>query len=261
MTFVVHTIPAFSDNYLWLIQQEGSRQAYVVDPGDAVPIQAKLAELNLELAGILVTHQHPDHIAGIPALLEHRSVPVYGPADISVVSHPVSDGDTLDIAGETFEVIAVPGHTLNHIAYYAKPAAQSPVLFCGDTLFACGCGRLFEGTPEQMYRSLQRLSQLPPGTLAYCAHEYTMGNINFALAVEPDNQDLQMRMEDCQEKRSRDCPTVPFTLSTEIKTNPFLRSDAPSVIAAAKQKDESADNSIAVFTAIRHWKDNFWPSL
>ena len=253
----IHTIPAFSDNYIWLFHQQDDSKSYVVDPGDAAPVIQTLEKLNLELAGILATHQHPDHIGGIPALLKHQAVPVYGPADIGLVDHPLDDGDSLELAGANFEVMAVPGHTLNHLAYFANLTPdQPPVLFCGDTLFASGCGRLFEGTPEQMYHSLEKIRNLPATTQVYCAHEYTLANLDFALAVDPDNTDLQQRMAHCQQQRQQNIPTVPFTLEHDLSTNPFLRSHADSIIQAANQRGATSD-PVSVFAAIRNWKDKF----
>ena len=254
---VVHTIPAFSDNYIWLFHHQSERQAYVVDPGDAAPVLKALQEHQLELAGILVTHQHPDHIGGITELLNRHDIPVYGPADINLVSHPLGNGDKLWLADVDFSVLAVPGHTLNHLAYFGNTGSdQPPVLFCGDTLFAAGCGRLFEGSPQQMYDSLQGIADLPAHTLVYCAHEYTLSNLKFALAVDPDNQDLQQRNASCMKLREKDISTVPFTLAEDLKTNPFLRSQSPAIIAAAKNR-ASTEDPVSVFAAIRAWKDNF----
>ncbi len=257
MTLSVHTIRAFSDNYLWLFHQAGSTEAYVVDPGDAAPVEKTLASEGLNLAGILVTHQHPDHIGGIPKLLADHDVPVYGPADIGVVSNPVTEGDSLQLAGVTIRVLSVPGHTLNHLAYVVEEEDHSPKLFCGDTLFAGGCGRLFEGTAEQMHHSLQKLAQLSPRTLIYCAHEYTLSNLKFALAVEPDNIALQHRLTEVCAKRDGDIPTVPTSLDVERQTNPFLRCDIPDVIASAKAQSCESESPVAVFATLRRWKDNF----
>lgn len=251
-------VPAFRDNYLWLFHLAGDTRAYIVDPGDARPVEAALAERGLNLAGILVTHHHPDHIGGIDQLLEKWPVPVYGPAGGSVpqVTQPVADGDSFSLQqGLSFEVLAVPGHTLDHLAYYSEAAE---VLFCGDTLFAGGCGRLFEGSPEQMYSSLSKLSHLPEATRVYCAHEYTLANLAFAKAVEGGNQVLLERVDTEQARRDRQEPTVPSTIGLEKSTNPFLRCEQDSVKTAAEAHSGRPLNSPQeVLAAVRTWKDNF----
>ncbi|HUW37663.1 MAG TPA: hydroxyacylglutathione hydrolase [Rhodocyclaceae bacterium] len=253
-------IAAFSDNYIWLLRR--GRHAAVVDPGDAAPVLAHLEQHRLELAAILVTHHHGDHIGGIEALLAHSRVPVFGPAGeaIDEVDRQLKDGDRVELPelDTSFEVIAVPGHTRGHIAYYGRNPSACGVLFCGDTLFACGCGRVFEGTPQQMWRSLARIAALPPDTRIYCAHEYTQANIRFALAVEPDNAALRARAEAVARLRAAATPTVPSTLAEELATNPFLRWDAPAVIAsAARAGGSEAEGPEAVFAAIREWKNKF----
>lgn len=256
----VIALPAFRDNYLWLFHRPGDTAAYVVDPGDARPVEAGLAEHGLSLAGILVTHHHPDHIGGVDDLLGKRQVPVYGPAGNSVpqVTQPLADGDTISLDnGLGFSVLTVPGHTLDHIAYYCEQT-DPPTLFCGDTLFAGGCGRLFEGTPEQMYHSLGKLSRLPDPTRVYCAHEYTMANLAFAKAVEGNNPSLLERIENEQAKRDRQQATVPSTIVLEKSTNPFLRCNEPSVKSAAEMhSNRSLGSPQAVLAAVREWKDNF----
>jgi hydroxyacylglutathione hydrolase len=264
----VATVPAFKDNYLWVIHND--THATVVDPGDATPIIDFLSRNNLQLAAILTTHHHADHVGGVEALLDfyhlHDKIPVYGPANerIPARTKALSEGDSITELGTTFDIIDVPGHTAGHIAYHAKTENW---LFCGDTLFACGCGRLFEGTAEQMQSSLAKLKALPPRTLAYCAHEYTMANIKFALAVEPDNLALQQRAKTDAAKREKNIPTVPFTIENEIATNPFLRWDSPAVINAANMKARSRGGVSSkiplngkpdiVFAKIREWKNNF----
>ncbi len=252
-------LPAFSDNYIWLLQRDG--QAVVVDPGDAAPVIAALESSGLALAGILVTHHHFDHIGGIPALLERWQVPVWGPDNpqIDTISQPLRDGDEITVLGQAFQVIAVPGHTLDHLAYFS-PARndQPPLLFCGDTLFAGGCGRMFEGTAEVMYASLMTLAQLPPETRVYCAHEYTQANIAFAQAVEPDNVALQQRADDVAQARRRHEPTVPSNMALELCTNPFLRCHIAAVKAAVSAQGLlQGDAESQVFGAVRAWKDNF----
>lgn len=250
-------VPAFSDNYLWLFHRVGETDAYIVDPGDAKPVLAALEQHGLTLAGILITHHHPDHTGGIDELLKHRQVPVYGPATGSVpqVDHPVTEGQALGIAGVNFSVIEVPGHTLDHIAYYSEEAA---LVFCGDTLFAGGCGRLFEGTPAQMHQSLSKLAKLPGETKVYCAHEYTLANLAFAKAVESGNAALIDRIDQASLTRQNKQPTVPTTIALENATNPFMRSHIPEVVESAKSHSGEPLNSGAeVLAAVRAWKDQF----
>ena len=251
----ISAIPAFTDNYIWLVRGAG-HGAVVVDPGDANPVLERLARDGLELRSILVTHHHPDHVGGIPRLLEHfPGIPVYGPAGESIptLTHRLEDGDHLVPAGleMDLEVMDVPGHTAGHIAYHG-----AGVLFCGDTLFACGCGRLFEGTAAQMTAAMERIRGLPPDTLIYCAHEYTLVNIGFAKWVEPANRDLLAREEADRASRDRNEPTVPSTLALERRTNPFLRYHEPAVIAAAERyAGHPLEGPEEVFGAVRRWKD------
>lgn len=255
MPIIVHTIPAFTDNYIWLFHQQGSSDAYVVDPGDAHPVLEALEGLGLTLKGILITHHHNDHVGGIEQLLTQYTVPVYGPKGITQATEIVVDGDKLDIAGTEFNVIEIPGHTLDHIAYYA---ANEPLVFLGDTIFANGCGRLFEGSPEQMWQSLSRLSSLPPETKLYCAHEYTEANTRFALAVEPGNSNLQQRAQDIAKTRAENKPTIPSTLAMELATNPFMRSNQESIKEAAEKYGQcKASSEVETFALIRQWKDSF----
>ncbi|GAB2843109.1 hydroxyacylglutathione hydrolase [Pseudoduganella ginsengisoli] len=258
-TLSVLTIPAFNDNYLWLIHN--GVNAAVVDPGDAQPIQAALRANKLVLTAILLTHHHADHTGGVPALLQQYAVPVFGPAHdgIAVVTQPLSEGDAIDVPGLPLRlsVLDVPGHTRGHIAYVRNDGEHW--LFCGDTLFAGGCGRLFEGTPAQMAASLDKLAALPSDTKVFCAHEYTLSNLRFALAVEPGNMDLQARMEADRRKRDRGEPTVPSTIGMERSTNPFLRYGKPQIAAqlVTKGKLQGGEDSVAVFAALRQWKNTF----
>jgi hydroxyacylglutathione hydrolase len=253
----VTAIPAFADNYLWLIHDH--QHAAVVDPGDAAPVEAALASLNLKLDAILLTHHHGDHAGGVPDLLARRQVPVYGPARerITGLSHPLSEGDSvaLHALGLTLSVLDVPGHTAGHIAYVA---AEPRWLFCGDTLFAGGCGRLFEGTPSQMAASLSKLAALPDDMKVYCAHEYTVSNLRFAIAAEPDNADLIARLEHEQQKRARGEATVPSNIGIEKLTNPFLRNTEPGVLQTLHAEGRLiGDDPIDAFAALREWKNSY----
>lgn len=254
---VITPLPAFSDNYLWLITR-GTRAA-IVDPGDAGPVLRALADKGLTLEAILVTHHHGDHTGGV-ARLRATGARVYGPRHerIAGVDVPLAGGARIEVLGLPFAVLDVPGHTAGHIAYYAG-TLDPPAVFCGDTMFACGCGRLFEGTPAQMLASLDALAGLPPATRVYCAHEYTLANIRFALTVEPGNADLQQRARDAAALRERGEPTVPSTVALERATNPFLRSDVRAVrdAAVAHAGAEAARDRVRTFAALRAWKDGF----
>jgi len=245
-------ISSLDDNYIWLIREGDS--AVVVDPGDEEPVLERLEKDGLQLTAILITHKHGDHTGGVRALKQiFPDIPVYGPVGekASGVTNKVGDGDGIALAGAKFQVMDVPGHTEGHLAYYAEG-----VLFCGDTLFAAGCGRVFSGTHQQLHASLQRIAALPPETLCYCAHEYTLDNIGFAKWVEPENPDILKREDEVRALRTQGKPTVPSLLSLELATNPFLRTGQEAVIQAAeKYAGHRLMNGAEIFTAIRTWKD------
>ncbi|WP_163834451.1 hydroxyacylglutathione hydrolase [Spartinivicinus ruber] len=256
----VSPISAFNDNYIWLLSCSDSNTAWVVDPGDPTPVNQYLKQHQLTLAGVLITHHHYDHVGGLQALVKQHNAITYGPASehIEGIQHSLSAGDTLSVLGTEFQVLEVGGHTRGHIAYYSDQLLDQPTLFCGDTLFAGGCGRLFEGTPQQMYQSLSQIAALPANTLIYCAHEYTLANLQFANAVEPNNGKLLQRIQQVKQLRAESKPSVPSLLSEELETNPFLRSHQTTVQAAATQHaGKPLDNPIDVFATIRRWKDNF----
>lgn len=250
-------LPAFADNYIWMLHDD--RQALVVDPGDGAPVLDALEARGLTLSAILVTHHHADHVGGIEALLPRLHGDVFGPATerIPHCTRRLSGGQSVDWNGLRFEVIDVPGHTAGHIAYWAAPQDQTPLLFCGDTLFAGGCGRLFEGTPTQMWDSLRRLAALPGSTRVCCAHEYTLANLRFASEVEPENPALQVFLRRCEQLRSNGVPTLPSSIEQEIKINPFMRCEQPQVVASALAHGAAGDDAAAVFAALREWKNNY----
>jgi len=253
-------LPAFADNYIWMLH-DGSH-AIVVDPGDAQPVFDALARHKLQLAAILVTHHHADHTGGVAALREATGARVFGPAGETVPQPctPLRQGDHADALGLRFEVLDIPGHTAGHIAYFLPAApSQAPLLFCGDTLFSGGCGRLFEGTPAQMLASLDALAALPGDTRVCCAHEYTLANLRFAQAVEPGNTDLTHYNARCESLRAQGQPTLPSQLATERLINPFLRSREATVLRAVRAHAElAADAAEAdVFAALRQWKNDF----
>ncbi len=250
-------LPAFSDNYIWMLH-DGSH-AVVVDPGDAAPVQAALDAQGLQLAAILVTHHHGDHVGGVNALRPRLQGPVYGPAheDIPAPFTPLQHGQQITVLGLHFEVIDVPGHTAGHIAYVQRGVDAAPLLFCGDTLFSAGCGRLFEGTPAQMVDSLARLNALPGDTQVCCTHEYTLSNLRFAAAVEPGSADIVEHARHCERLRAAGQPTLPSTLSRERAINPFLRCSTPAVVASARAQGAASDGVVDVFAALRNWKNTY----
>ncbi|HEX5339740.1 MAG TPA: hydroxyacylglutathione hydrolase [Gammaproteobacteria bacterium] len=255
MDFELTAIPAFRDNYIWLLSRK--RMALVVDPGDAAPVRETLSRHGLRLAAVLVTHHHADHAGGAAALALEYACPVYGPADeaIAAVTDPVREGDQLAIRAldARFEVLDIPGHTAGHVAF-----SGNNIVFCGDTLFSAGCGRLFEGSAAQMSHSLAKLAALEDQTAVCCGHEYTLANLRFAQALEPGNPDIMAYAEEARVLRERAIPTLPSRIGRERRVNPFLRCSEPAVMAAAARRagHEIAD-PVEVFAVIRSWKDNF----
>lgn len=259
-TLTVVGLPAFTDNYLWLVHD--GQDAAVVDPGDAEVVAAALQARKLRLRTILVTHHHPDHTGGIEKLKATSGATVYAPAmeaeQIPAVDQLLHDGDAIQLPMTPelkLSVVAVPGHTLGHIAYHAADAGW---LFCGDTLFSGGCGRLFEGSPEQMHTSLERLAALPDDTQVYCAHEYTLANLEFAHAVEPKNTTVASALRDTATLRDSGWYSIPSTIGRERRINPFLRCADPGLVAALQAHDDSAtSNPVDVFAGLRRWKDTY----
>jgi len=252
-------IPAFADNYIWTLRQGTS--AVVVDPGEAGPVLAYLDREGLTLTAILATHHHNDHVGGIPALLARFNAPVFGPANETIPSRTraLREGDTVDVPGlpVTLRVLDIPGHTAGHIAYFGD-VSGAPSVFCGDTLFAAGCGRIFEGTPQQMWTSLSALAALPAATRVYCGHEYTLANLRFAQAVEPNNAALWDRQAREEAKRKDGLPTLPSTMEQEHATNPFLRAPIAAVRAAAEQRaGRPLASDVEAFAVLREWKNAF----
>jgi hydroxyacylglutathione hydrolase len=251
---------AFSDNYVWLLQDTTNKQCAVIDPGSAAPVQAWLAaHPDWRLSDILITHHHNDHVGGVLALKQATGANVSGPAGEQIPGRDVAlaDGDRLTALGLEFRVLLVPGHTAGHIAFYHEDG-PAPLLFPGDTLFAAGCGRLFEGTPAQMQHSLERLAELPDNTLVYCAHEYTLSNLRFARAVEPHNPDIARRLAEVEALRAQDGCSLPSNLALERLTNPFLRLAENAVAEALDARvGHQPRSAVQTFAALRGWKDNF----
>ena len=251
----IHAIPAFRDNYIWAL--ENGKDAAVVDPGDAAPVEAFLEKRRLKLAAVLATHHHADHVGGLPALVASWRCPTFGPAHEvpSGIDARLEEGDriTVPALGVELGVLDIPAHTAGHIAF-----AGAGMVFCGDTLFACGCGRLFEGSAAQMADSLAKLARLPAETRVYCGHEYTLANIRFAEAVEPGNRALAQRKAREAAKRERGEPTLPSTIGEERATNPFLRCAEPEVVASAERHaGRGLSDPVAVFAELREWKNSF----
>lgn len=258
-------LPAFDDNYLWLL--DNGSEALVVDPGDALPVAAALDARNLTLAGILLTHHHGDHVGGVAALRPRLRGPIYAP-EREPMPEPLQNavtrvrgGDIVALLGLHFSVLDVPGHTAGHTAYFEAGGTGDPLLFCGDTLFSAGCGRLFEGTPAQMHASLQSLAALPTATRVCCAHEYTLSNLRFAREVDPGNAELAAYTAWCEGERAAGRPTLPSRIGTEVRINPFLRCTEPALCDAARRhapQQLPADPSpVDVFATLREWKNGF----
>jgi hydroxyacylglutathione hydrolase len=255
-------LPAFQDNYIWIIEDKDSSDIWAVDPGSADVVLTYCEEYQKTLVGILITHHHNDHTGGVAQLKHYANCSVYGPKHLKhLVTHPVNEGDQVSVFSRVFEVIETPGHTLDHLCYFSSQgsAQETPILFCGDTLFKGGCGRIMEGTPKQMLVAMEKISALPDNTLIYCTHEYTLANYRFALSLEPENADLISSNLTCESLRKRNEPTLPSNLGLEKKTNPFLRSQHSSLkIQAAQQlKEIIATNSVDVFSQVRRAKDSF----
>jgi len=251
----IHAVPAFKDNYIWVL--EDGANAVAVDPGDDEPVRKFLERTGLQLAAVLATHHHADHVGGLPALAQRWKCPTFGPAHevAARLDRRLAEGDRITVPGLGIELgtLDIPGHTAGHIALFGDG-----MVFCGDTLFTCGCGRLFEGTPPQMVESLAKLARLPRDTRVYCGHEYTLANIRFAEAVEPGNRALAQRKARDAARRDRGEPTVPSTIAEELATNPFLRCEEPEVVASAESHaGRRLKDRVEVFAEIRAWKDNF----
>ncbi len=251
----VEPIKAFTDNYIWLVStNEGS---IVIDPGESKNIQKLIDNKTIDLKGVLITHHHYDHTNGLSELVKKNKLEVFGPFnDIDGINHRLNDKDKVSIIGIDFEIISIPGHTLDHIGFYSANA-NNPILFCGDTLFAGGCGRIFEGTYEQMFNALKKITKLPTKTNIYCGHEYTLSNLKFALEVDDTNKELIKEFKKVENKINSNIPSLPTRLDKELKVNPFLRCDNINIQNKIIKKFNVSNNELEVFTALRKWKDNF----
>ncbi|MBP9726293.1 MAG: hydroxyacylglutathione hydrolase [Gammaproteobacteria bacterium] len=253
----IEPIEAFNDNYIWAMIDADKKTTWVVDPGDANPVLEFCIHHNYQLVGILVTHHHYDHCGGVKLLREKFNIPVYGPKHDSIhATHTVQDAEIIFLpeCNLHFKILFIPGHTLEHVAFYCE---EENLLFCGDTLFSAGCGRIFEGTPQQMYDSLTKLANLPDNTKIYCGHEYTLPNLKFAKLVEPDNSDIDDYLTQTTHYRTEGQPSLPSILGLEKKVNPFLRAAIPAVIESAEHRiGKPIYNTVEVFATIREWKNN-----
>ena len=250
----VEPIKAYTDNYIWLVStNEGS---IVVDPGESEEILNLIDSNKIDLKGVLITHHHYDHTNGLLDLTKKMNLEVYGPKKIEGINNIVKESDKFSLIGIDFEVIEIPGHTLDHLAFYSSNN-KDPVLFCGDTLFAGGCGRVFEGTFEQMFKSLKKISNYPKETKIFCGHEYTLSNLKFALEVDEDNKELADEYINVKKLISSDIPSLPTNLNKELKVNPFLRCNEINIKNKVIDKFDIIDDELEIFTALRKWKDNF----
>ena len=250
----VEPIKAYTDNYIWLVStNEGS---IVVDPGESKEILNLIDTNKIDLKGVLITHHHYDHTNGLLDLTNKMNLEVYGPEKIEGINNIVNESDKFSLIGIDFEVIEIPGHTLDHLAFYSSNN-KDPILFCGDTLFAGGCGRVFEGTFEQMFMSLKKISKYPKETKVFCGHEYTLSNLKFALEVDKDNKDLMNEFNNIEKLISSDIPSLPTNLNKELKLNPFLRCHDIDIKNKVIEKFDIIDDELQIFTALRKWKDNF----
>ena len=250
----VEPIKAYTDNYIWLVStNEGS---IVVDPGESEEIINLIDSNKIDLKGVLITHHHYDHTNGLLDLTNKMNLEVYGPEKIEGINNIVNESDKFSLIGINFEVIEIPGHTLDHLAFYSSNN-RDPILFCGDTLFAGGCGRVFEGTFEQMFESLKKISNYPKETKIFCGHEYTLSNLKFALEVDKDNKQLADEYINVKKLISSDIPSLPTNLNKELKVNPFLRCNEINIKNKVIEKFDIIDDELQIFTALRKWKDNF----
>ena len=250
----IKPIKAFSDNYIWLVStNEGS---IVVDPGESEEILNLIDSNKIDLKGVLITHHHYDHTNGLIDLTNKMNLEVYGPKKIEGINNIVKESDKFSLIGIDFEVIEIPGHTMDHLAFYSSNN-KDPILFCGDTLFAGGCGRVFEGTFEQMFKSLKKISNYPKETKIFCGHEYTLSNLKFALEVDKDNKQLADEYINVKKLISSDIPSLPTNLDKELKVNPFLRCDEINIKNKIIDKFDIIDDELEIFTALRKWKDSF----
>ena len=250
----VEPIKAYTDNYIWLVStNEGS---IVVDPGESKEILNLVDSNKIDLKGVLITHHHYDHTNGLIDLTNKMNLEVYGPKKIEGINNIVKESDKFSLIGIDFEVIEIPGHTMDHLAFYSSNN-RDPILFCGDTLFAGGCGRVFEGTFEQMFKSLKKISNYPKETKIFCGHEYTLSNLKFALEFDKDNKQLQDEYINVKKLISSDIPSLPTNLNKELKVNPFLRCDEINIKNKVIDKFDIIDDELEIFTALRKWKDNF----
>jgi len=263
----VRAIHAFSDNYIWCIIDEHNKQAIVIDPGCSASVLNFLNSQKLQLIGILITHHHPDHIGGVDDLKYQTNAIVYGfshagpkNTKLTFIDQEYTEGDSFSLLASKFKIIEVPGHTLDHIAFYSEPdqSHKTPWLFCGDTLFSGGCGRLFEGSASQMHHSLSKLANLPKACEVYCAHEYTLSNLEFAMSLMPNNKEVKKYKSECEDKRGKNKTTLPSTIGLELEINPFLRTHDPELVRSLQSKNQNfTPETQSIFAETRRAKDHF----